>query len=93
MAGHWAQVRERSAEQVRAAVESPASEPAIATAARAYLDGAPDPLGAAAVFQVGADTVSLYEVHKRFASSTPGSSSTGPSSRSLRSCGSTRSGS
>jgi hypothetical protein len=66
MAGHWGQVRERSAEQVRAAVESPASEPVIASAVRAYLDGEADPLGAAAAFQVGADSVSLYEVHRRY---------------------------
>jgi hypothetical protein len=66
MPGHWALVRERSAEQVHAAVESPASEPSIAAAVRAYLDGEPDPLGAAAAFQVGAGSMSLYEMHRHY---------------------------
>ncbi|MEV3938415.1 DUF4132 domain-containing protein [Glycomyces sp. NPDC049804] len=66
MPGHWQEVRERTAEQVQAAVASPASESAIAAAARAYLDGEPDPLGAAAVFQAAAGSTSLYEVSKDY---------------------------
>jgi hypothetical protein len=66
MPEYWRQVRERAAEPIRAAVESPASESAIAAAVRAYLDGEPDPLGAAAAFQVAADSLSLYEVHRQY---------------------------
>lgn len=54
MLGHWRQVQELHGEEVRAAAGSPASDPAVAAALRAYLDGEPDPLGAAAAFETAA---------------------------------------
>jgi hypothetical protein len=41
-----------SREYLRAAVECPDSDPAIAAALQSYLDGAPDPLGAAAALKI-----------------------------------------
>ncbi|SDD66137.1 DUF4132 domain-containing protein [Glycomyces harbinensis] len=39
-------------ESFRTAIESPTTDPAIGAAMRSYLDGEPDPLGAAAVFEI-----------------------------------------
>ncbi|RRS00546.1 DUF4132 domain-containing protein [Glycomyces terrestris] len=62
----WRRVKELTAEQIEAAVASPASDPAITAAARAYLDGEPDALGAAAVFDTAAASTSLWEVSRQY---------------------------
>jgi hypothetical protein len=54
MLGYWRQVQELQGEEIRAAAGSPASDPAVAAALRAYLDGDPNPLGAAAAFETAA---------------------------------------
>ncbi|MEU5873404.1 DUF4132 domain-containing protein [Glycomyces sp. NPDC047369] len=66
MPGHWREVRERAADQILAAADAPASDPAIAAALRAYLGGEPDPLGAAVAFQTAAAATNLWEVTRDY---------------------------
>jgi hypothetical protein len=67
MPEHWRQVRERCEAQLQAAARSPASDPAVAAALRAYLDGEPDPLGAAAAFETANAYTRLWDVTKHWA--------------------------
>ena len=67
MRGHWKDVQELREAEIRAAADSPASDPAIAAALRAYhLDGEPDPLGAAAAFEVAASVTRLWTVSPHY---------------------------
>jgi hypothetical protein len=53
MTAHWREIGlDSRREYLRTALESPATDPAIAAALGSYLDGEPDPLGAAAAFEV-----------------------------------------
>ncbi|MQM28055.1 DUF4132 domain-containing protein [Glycomyces albidus] len=62
MLGYWRHVQGLRAEEIRAAAEAQASDPAVAAALRAYLDGEPDPLGAAAAFETAAALTRLWPV-------------------------------
>ncbi|GAA1665404.1 hypothetical protein GCM10009830_08710 [Glycomyces endophyticus] len=66
MPGHWETVLGLAGERVRTAAASPETDPGIAAAMRAYLDGEADPLGAAAVFETAAAVTSLWEVTRRY---------------------------
>ncbi len=67
MPGYWKEVQRRCEAEIRAAADSPASDPAIAAALRAYyLEGEPDPLGAAAAFEVAAAITRLWTVSPHY---------------------------
>jgi hypothetical protein len=66
MPGHWRHVRGLQEGRISTVLNSPATDPAIAAALRAYLDGEPDPLGAAAAFETACAFMSLYDVTKHW---------------------------